>query len=74
MLACNLQMADVRAWSLGVRSITSAADMAAAVREFVHTVERTVALEQQQQGALPPPKARAVALKHARFHAVADPL
>jgi hypothetical protein len=58
-----LQMADVRAWSLRVRSTTSAADMAAATREFVAVVDRTVALEQQRlqqtAAALPPPKVRA---------------
>ena len=58
------QMADVHAWSLAVRSLTSAADMAAAVLGFARTVDRAVALEQQEQAAaaLPPPKVPAVHL------------
>ena len=41
------QMAEVRGWSMAVRSITEQADMADAVRTFVQTVDRAVALELQ---------------------------
>lgn len=49
-------MAETRGWSLAVRGITGQADMARAVRTFVETVDRAVALEQAAPSAQPPPR------------------
>ena len=50
------QMAEVRGWSMAVRSITEQADMADAVRTFVQTVDRAVALELQAPQPQQPPR------------------